>query len=408
MRHEPSRRTVLGGLGLAAGLAVAGPARRAYCANETIGIGVIGCGGRSRAALMPALKKIPGVRFVAVCDVYEEHLKAGQYVAGGSEIFATVDHQELLARRDVDAVIIGSPDHLHVPQTIDACNAGKDVYVEKPFTHDLKEGAAAIEAQDRTQRIVQIGTQQRSMTHLIEAKKLIETGVLGPVRKIQMTWNRNLLPLRKHPYNIKPQQVDWKRFLGNAPDQPFDAHKMRNWRWFWDFGGGIFTDLMVHWYDTVDWMLDLGTPATAASIGNHFAAEGIWETPDTVQTLLSFPKKGTQLHFEGTFVNQHGKAYTAIMGEQATLYLDRGRFELIPEPNRNVEPRQMILGSGERGSDFFDQPDGELLHLTEWIEAIRSRRKPNCPAEAGVRSAAAAHLANIALREERVAKGSES
>ena len=357
--------------------------------------------------LAPALAKISGTRFVAACDVYSEHRKSIQAKIG-HEIFTTVDHHELLARPDVDAVVIATPDHLHVPITIDACNAGKDVYCEKPFTHNLKEGAAAIETQNKTGRVVQIGTQQRSMTHLVEAKKVIDSGVLGPVRKIRMTWNRNFLPFRKYPYNIKLEQVDWKRFLGGAPEQPFNAYKMRNWRWFWDFGGGIFTDLMVHWYDTVNWMLDLGVPATAASVGDHFAVKDVWETPDTVQTLLHFPDKGAQLHFEGTFINQRGKAFTEIMGEDATLYLDRGRYELIPEPGRKIEARQMILGSGERGQDFYDKPDGEVLHLTEWVEAIRARRKPNCPAEAGVVAAAAAQLANQSLREGRMVRHDET
>lgn len=403
MASTLSRRQLLENLGYSASaIAIAGYAPTAFAANDTIGVGLIGCGGRMHIHLAPALMKMQGVRIVAACDVYSEHRKSITHKIGNTELWTTHDHHELLARKDVDAVVIATPDHLHVPLTTDACNAGKDVYCEKPFTHDLKEGATAVEAQDKYKRIVQIGTQQRSMTHLIEAKKLIETGVLGPVRKVRMTWNRNARTGATHKYNIKPEQVDWKRFLGGAPDQPFNATKMRQWRWFWDFGGGLFTDLMVHWFDTVNWMLDLGRPAEAAAIGDFFGeAKGIWDTPDTVQGLMRFPNKGLQAMFESTFVTSGDRAMTVIMGENASLYFDRGRYELRPEPGRQIEPKQLILGSGGPGQDFYDKPDGEILHMTDWIEAVRSRVKPSCPAEAGVEAAAAAHICNIALREKR-------
>lgn len=404
MTHGLSRRQLLENLGYGAtALAVLGHAPRAFAANDTIGVGLIGCGGRMHIHLAPALQKLQGIRIVAACDTYSEHRKSIAHKVGDTSLWTTQDHHELLARQDVDAVVIATPDHLHVPLTIDACNAGKDVYCEKPFTHNLKEGTAAVEAQDRNKRVVQIGTQQRSMPHLIEARKVVESGVLGPIRKVRMTWNRNARTGAAFKFNIKPEQVDWKRFLGGAPDQPFNAQKMRHWRWFWDFGGGLFTDLMVHWYDTVNWMLDLGRPTHAAAIGDFLSdAKGVWETPDTVQGIMRFADRGVQAMFESTFINSRDRAMTTLMGEDATLYFDRGRFELKPEPGRSIEPRQMILGSGEPGQDFFDQPDGELLHITNWIESIRSRVKPVCPAEAGVEAAATAQICNIALREQRV------
>nr|MDQ3622991.1 Gfo/Idh/MocA family oxidoreductase [Verrucomicrobiota bacterium] len=304
---------------------------------------------------------------------------------------------------DVDAVIIGSPDHWHVQMTADACKAGKDVYVEKPLTHTIAEGQAAIDAQNQHGRVVQVGTQQRSMPQFIKAREIVQAGTLGAIRKIHMTWNRNQTPFQKRVQEIKPEQVDWKRFLGTARPQPFDAYRFRSWRWFWDFGGGILTDLMVHWLDAVFFMRELGVPAEITTVGDQLATKGSWETPDTIQTLMRFPNHGLQLHFEGTFVNGHNRAGVAIMGEDATLYVDRGRLELIPEARRKIEKLEMIVGGGERGADF-STIDGETLHLNDWLEAIRTRRKPSAPAEAGVSSAEVAHLANQAFREGKVVR----
>ncbi len=166
------------------------------------------------------------------------------------------------------------------------------------------------------------------------------------------------------------------RFLGAAPEQPFDPYRFRNWRWFWDFGGGILTDLMVHFLDVAHWYLDLDHPQTAATIGDHFQAAGLWQTPDTVQTLLHYPDQGVQIYFEGTFVNARNAAMLEFMGSEGTLYLDRGRYEVIPERRSKLEASELVIGEGPRGADFYKEPDGELLHLTNWIECIRSRQKP--------------------------------
>jgi hypothetical protein len=139
-------------------------------------------------------------------------------------------------------------------------------------------------------------------------------------------------------------------------------------------------------------------------VGDHFQAAGLWETPDTVQTLLSYPDSGPQIYFEGTFVNARNRAMMEYMGTDATLYADRGRYEIHPERNRRIEASEMVLGVGDRGADFYDNPDGERLHLINWVECVRSRKPPNAPVEAGVQAAAAAHMANKAMREAIVAR----
>lgn len=402
--HRPSRRQFLAQSLTTAGLLAAGvESARGFMANETIHVACLGTGGRCRR-LMSRLAMIPGVKMTAVCDVWDHHLAEGKKLAAQGAI-ADTEYRRLLERKDIDAVLIGSPDHWHVPMTVDACAAGKDVYVEKPLTHSLEEGAAVIKAQNEHRRIVQVGTQQRSMPHLQEARKLIEDGTLGTIHKVHMTWNRNNPRGSKTKYGIDPKSVRWDQFLGNAPQQPFDEYRFRNWRWFWDFGGGIFTDLMVHWMDTAYWMIGMGDPASAASIGDHFQSAGVWQTPDTVQTLLHYPDDRLQAYFEGTFVNHRNRSMLEIMGSEATLYCDRGRYELNPERGSRVEAKSRIDGERDlRGLDFYDSVDGALYHLQNWVDCMRSRKTPNCPAEEGVRSAAAAHLANRALRSGEVAR----
>jgi predicted dehydrogenase len=390
----PSRRSFLQAT---AALAVA-PAALARGANETINVGLIGFGGRCRH-LTEALVKVPGVRIAAVCDVYAPNVAAGLKVAD-PKAFTTGDHRALLDRKDIDAVLIATPDHWHTPIAIDACAAGKDVYVEKPLTHDLAEGKAVVEAQNKSKRIVQVGTQQRSMPHFQKGLEMVKAGRLGTVHKAHLTWNRNADRARRGPQGVDESRLDWKRFLGNARDQPFDDYRYRNWRWFWDFGGGIFTDLMVHHIDIAHWFLGLDHPTLATSIGSVISSAGVWETPDTVQTLMVYPG-GLQAHFEGTFSNAREGEHIVFMGSDANLYLDRGRLELTPERGKG-EPESLILGSGPKGADFYNQPDGELLHLLNWVDCMRTRSTPVAPAEAGVSAASAAHLANRALRSGKM------
>jgi predicted dehydrogenase len=389
-----TRRTFLG----TAAAALAAP--RAFGADDVVRIGCIGTGGRCRQ-LLPALKRVPGARVVALCDVNDAAIDATRPMVDAG-VFVTRHYKELLDRKDVHAVLIASPDHWHVPMTADACAAGKDVYVEKPLTHGRAEGAAVQEAQDHHRRVVQVGMQQRSMPHIQKARELVKAGRLGAVHKVHLTWNRNVDRVRRVPANLDPKKVDWKAFLGNAPDRPFDDYLLRGgWRWFWDFGGGLFTDLMVHWVDVAHWLLDLDHPLTATSVGSFVAAKGVWQTPDTVQTLLVYPGD-VQVYFEGTFSNARNGAMIELMGTDATLYVDRGRYEIHPERDKGGY-EELVLGKGKRGRDFYDKPDGEQLHLEDWLRSVRSRQKPSAPVEAGVKSAAAAHLANEALRSGQVA-----
>lgn len=406
MPSNHSRRQFLDNLGIgSAGLIAGGyvATSRGYAANETLGIGIIGTGGRCRGALLPALLKMPGVKVVAVCDVYDDHRKAGVAACSNPQAATTIDHQELLARKDVDAVIIATPDHWHVPITIDAVKAGKDVYVEKPVLHNLAEGRPLIDAVKASGRVVQVGAQQTSMPQFIQARSILKEKQLGDIHLIDMSWARNQTPFRKVPYNIKPDQVDWKRFLGSAPDQPFNPYKMRQWRWFWDFGGGTTTDLMVHWLDALYNILDLGKPTQVIGLGDHIGNDA-WETPNTFQLLADFPGQ-IQLRFLGTFVSAYHRAGVTLMGDQASLYLDRGRYEFRPETGKTKLPaKDLILDEGGlRGADFAKIPNGELLHMSNWLECLRDRSKQvNSGVDNAVAAASVAWWGNNSYRQKKI------
>ncbi len=408
-----TRRDAMRLLGIgAAGFALGGYRAQAagYPANETLNVGLIGCGGRMRGRLMPALREIPGVRIVAVCDVYDAFANSAHVQAGGRErdVLKTRHHEDVLARKDVDAVIIATPDHWHAPITIEAMQAGKDVFVEKPLTHKLEEGARLLEAQRRTGRIVQVGAQQRTMPHLVVLKQKLDSGEirLGKVNRIHMQWCRNPGPYPGDPtFRITEGEVDWRRFLGNSPRRPFDPLRLRDWRWFWDYGCGPLGDLMVHWLDTVNWLFDLPMPRSVVASGGIYHRKGRTETPDLATCLMEYPDLELQMGFVSSWSNNFQKACTIVMGREATLYFDRGRYEVVPQ-GRNEDPvaepsDSFVASEGERGADFFNGYDGEALHLGDWMAAIRERREPADPISAGVQAAAVCHHGNLSYRRRR-------
>jgi predicted dehydrogenase len=403
---EPTRRRdFLAQLGAgAAALATAGAAR-GFEANESIRVACIGLGGRCRR-LAEKLVEIPRVSLVACCDVWDARREAFKPIAG-PRAFVASDYRAVLDRGDVDAVLIATPDHWHAPMTIAACQAGKDVYVEKPLTHTVEEGPRVIETVRASKRVVQVGTQQRSIEHLIKARDLVRAGHLGRVHKVRMVWNRNYLKLNLPDPVVDPKSVDWKAFLGNAPAQPFDAVRLCSWRWFWDFAGGLFTDLMVHWMDVACWFLDLGMPETIAAVGDHFLFAGKREAPDTVHAVFRFPAKRVQASFESSVVNSRFDGSVELMGTEATMYLDRGRYEVHPERGSSVPASELAVGTGTRGASDYREINAQYRHLKNWIDCIRSRGTPAAAVEEAAQVAAIAHLANRALRRGVVVSGAK-
>src|SRR5579862_3730708 len=226
---------------------------RVLGANDTLRVGVLGAGGRMGDLLNAADKAGAGAyQIAAVSDVYGPRREAVKERSKGT---ATVhaDYREVL-EKDIDAVLIASPDHWHVRMAVDALAAGKDVYLEKPVTHTLEEGAVLARAVRSSRQILQCGMQQRSWTHFRDAVDLIQAGSLGQVVQVRTYWWQNY----QRDWDTKPidaQALDWKLWLGSAPDQPFSELKFNRWRWFWNFGGGAMTDLFTHWIDVVHWAM---------------------------------------------------------------------------------------------------------------------------------------------------------
>ena len=360
-------------------------------ANDRIRIGVIGTGGRARG-LMNQLKKLPGNELVAVCDVYEPRLLQAAEIAGVAAT-KTNDYRRILDDRQIDAVVIGAPDHWHKTITLDAVAAGKDVYVEKPVSHSIAEGAEMVKAIEASKQIVQTGMQQRSWAHWVQGKQIVDSGQLGQITFVQTYWYQHATAGNYRP--VAMDKLDWKKWLGPAKDQPFRPERFYQWRHFWDFGGGGVTDLMTHWIDVVHWYMNVEAPLSAAATGSNYNLR-IWEAPDTVNVTLEFPSDFMAVYL-GTYVSRVDDGGLEFRGTKGTLKIDRARLAFYRDDAAYVpgtltpEPELYVRSSG----------DGTLTHLGNWLECVRSRTAPNAPIRIGHQAARTSHIANAALRAGR-------
>jgi predicted dehydrogenase len=380
---QTNRRRFLG-----AAVASAASYSRVLGANDRIRIAGIGTGGRGEY-LLGNVAKLEGTEIVAVCDVYEPHrLRTKSQLAPAAQDY--VDHRQVLDRKDVDAVVIGTPDHWHVPITIDAVRAGKDVYCEKPVTHTLAEGAPLISAVNESKRVVQTGTQQRSWPHYMHAKELIAGGGLGQVTFIRTYWYQNHIA-NQDAANVDRTKLDWKRFLGSASDRPFDADQYAHWRWYWDFGGGAMTDLFIHWVDVAQWFMDDDQPLRATATGVKALLQQR-QTPDTMSAVLAYKK--SIVEFDSTLLGYIEGGGMMIRGTKGAMRLHRSGFETYNEIPRYAEGFNMPPVVARESS----QRDGGVDHMQNFLDCLRSRKTPSAPVEVGVAAARAGHVANLAMR----------
>ena len=363
-------------------------------ANNRIRVGVIGTGGRARG-LMTQLKKLPGAEIVAVCDVYEPRLLQAAEIAGAGAVKHT-DYRRLLDDRQIDAVLIGSPDHWHKAMTVDAVAAGKDVYVEKPVSHSIAEGVEMVKAVEASKQIVQTGTQQRSWDHFILGKQLIDSGRLGQITFVHTYWYQHARAGTYAP--VAMDKLDWKAWLGPAADRPFRPERFFQWRHFWDYGGGCITDLMTHWIDVVHWYMDVEAPASAVATGRNYNIT-LWEAPDTVNATMEFPKNFMAAYL-GTYVSRVDDGGLEFRGELGTLKIDRARLAFYRDdaayaPGTHTPEPEIYVRSSV---------DGSVSHLQNWLDCIRSRKTPSAPIGAGHAAARTSHIANAALRSGKPAR----
>src|SRR5271170_2258055 len=374
MTYQLNRRSFL----IASGI-TALASTRVLGANDTLRVGVIGAGGRMGNLLDAAdmLGSYP-YQIVAVSDVYGPRCDA---VKERSDGVATthVDYREVL-QQEIDAVIIASPDHWHVRMAVDALSAGKDVYLEKPVTHTVEEGATLTRAVRSSKQILQCGMQQRSWTHFRDAVDLIQGGSLGRIPQVRTYWWQNY-NVSWIPKPVDTQALDWKQWLGGAPDQPLCLEKYYRWRWFWDFGGGAMTDLFTHWIDVAQWAMKTDQPSVAQMLGDKYIFDQ-WDCPDTVQAALRYP--GFDVVYEGMMASSIDDGGLEFRGTEATLKINRSGFSVYRE---GVQNNPVLKEESFR--------DGTISHMENFFECVRTRKEPNAPVETGVAAARAGQIANL-------------
>jgi predicted dehydrogenase len=370
-------------------------------AEGEIAIGLIGVRGMGWADLRSFLKN-PDTVCIALCDVDSTLLAARAdelEAATGSRPATYSDHREFLKEKGLQAVIIGTPDHWHCIQMIDACKAGKDVYVEKPIANSIYEADLMVKAAATFNRVVQVGQWQRSDPHWITALQYLDSGTLGRIRQVKawadVNYGRGFDVV---PDSASPEGVDYDRWLGPAPSRPFNKNRFHgSFRYFWDYAGGLMTDWGVHMIDMVLAGMKTTAPKSVVAIGGKLAfPDNASETPDTLTTVYDFGDfsfiweqfmaMGTSPYLEDT-----GEPGVAFIGENGILAINRKQWQVLP---LQVDGAYLTEALPPR----ISHENGLDAHTRNFLECIRSREKPNCTIEMGRNAALVAHLGNIAYR----------
>ena len=409
--------------------AVATKALGQVAAADRVRVGVLGSGARAQGLMVEALK-LPGVSFVAVCDAYQGRAeRARQLTEEKARIYG--DYRRILEDKEVDAVLIGSPDHWHRQMSLDALSAGKDVYIEKPMTYAVSEGLEILEAVKKTSRIYQVGSQGISSPTQKLARELIQGGKLGQVTLIRASYNRNtasgawLYPI---PPDAGPSTVNWEQFLGPAPRRSFSLERFFRWRCYWDYSGGIATALFVHLLTTIHYLMDAKMPRSLTASGQLYRWKESRDVPDTLNAILVYPE-GFTVNLSSTFNNQSSaESSFEILGTEGNLAFREGKLSYSPE-NLSEDNRWVVESwTEELAEQYYNDPkvqaretretweaemkptsqsweewgkSATLLHLARFFESVRTRKPPVEDALAGHRAGAGAHLINASLKQEK-------
>lgn len=364
---------------------------RVMGANDAIRYGIIGVGDRGQHDLdLFATNKT--VDIAAVCDVYAAKIDQVKTKYPNAQAFK--DHRALLDRKDIDIVQITTPDHWHSTIAIDALNAGKDVYCEKPLTLKIEEGPPIVKAARVNERVCQVGMQQRSGKHYLQAKaEYIDNGKLGKITLCRTWWHGNTYHLRKAPASLQtqPSNLDWAHFLGPIRWRDYDPQQYYNWRAYLDFGGGQVTDLFTHWIDVVHMFMGQEIPFSAQAAGGVYNYKDGRTAPDTINVLLQYPSEYTAT-FEATLAPGITGEAIEICGTEGRLLIDRQHFEYHPL-GRNAQPTIVRV---EPGNDPLTQ-----AHVNNFLDCVKTRKRPNGDVLIGARSAQASHLGNISYMQKR-------
>jgi predicted dehydrogenase len=356
------RRTFLAG-------SLAGP----LVADAPLRVGVIGAGGRGQY-LIEQFKEI-GASIAAVCDVYEPNLKRG-IASASTGVSSFHDYRKLLDDRSLEAVVIATPDHWHARMAIDAVEAGKDVYLEKPLAHTIDDGFALVDAVRRTHRILQVGTQRRSAELFQRARRYATVAELGDVRLVTSLWLNRQSSLSHRPLE---GTLDWKQWLGTAPERPLDPVRFFNWYYFWDYSGGLLVGQAAHIVDAIQWFMNSREPSTVTCTGGRVNLEGA-EVPETASLAIEYPENYLAtftIGYQAMRYHPFNDQLVQFHGSKARLDLGRERYALIKASEAmDLKPSVEINEPGSFGPST-------RAHIRNFIECVRTRKEPSAPVEAG-------------------------
>jgi len=378
------------GLGMAAASQF-GFAEEQVSANDTIVLAMMGTNGRG-AALTKGFAGIPGVKIAYICDVDERAIGKGieaAMSAGGTAPQGLKDFRQALEDKGVDALVCAAPNHWHSPATILACSAGKHVYVEKPCSHNAREGELMVEAARKNNRVVQIGTQRRSSALLIEARQKIQEGAIGKVHYAQ-SWYTNRRPtMGKGVEAAVPAWLDYSLWQGPAPERPFVDNMLHyNWHWRWHYGNGELGNNGIHSIDVCRWVLGVDYPTKVTSSGGRYRFVDDQETPDTQNVSFEFPEatiawQGMSCASRGFGLPGYGMTFH---GEEGTLCVQEPQYKIY-----DLKEKEVAVGNPAG-------PGSERTHQENFLSCIRSGERPNADVEEGHKSTLLCHLGNIAQR----------
>lgn len=402
--------------------------------TEALNIGVIGFGVQGLTDANAALR-VPNVKVVAAASCYDGHLERARELLGEGALL-TRDHRRIFDRKDVDAVIVSTPDHWHAPICLDALAAGKHVYCEKPLTHTVEEGDALVKAVQKAGRVFQVGSQHTSSPHILEAKQLIKDGALGQVTQIKASWDENneisawAAPI---PPDASEKTIDWPRFQGPAPKLDFDPRRVFRWRTYRDYGESLAGDLLVHIITTLHFLLDLDVPTLATAVGGHFRWKEGRDVYDTITGGYEYPE-GIVAVLGAQQNNGYDGTQIRIMGSKATLVLSFATYTLFEETGQpnwryttnpwpkayreefwkskglplETDPQQQPRPQARvKELRKWEPPEGArrfAYHMQHFVDCIRSGRKPVQDVVMGNNAAITAHMANLAYFDKKVVR----
>lgn len=378
-------------VGASAAAMTAASYSRVLGANDRLGMALVGSGRRGRE-VMKGFLATGRAELNCIADIYDvQRNRAKEFL--GVKPFEVASLEEALGRKDVDGVLIGVPDHLHLSLATAALKAGKHVYLEKPTTHNLEEGAAFIKAVRESGKVLQTGTQQRSGKHYIRAKEeIFEKGKLGKVVFVRTVWSDFPWQRRKIEPQPKPAGLDWDRFLGPAQRVPYEWIRYDSWRYFPDYGGGLLADILTHWADVAQWMMNETRPVNALAVGGIYQLNDGRVNPDTVNAILQYKGTPTNGPWNLTFES----SVLSVKTERPSVFfqgtdgsLDIARDGYIFRPNKGDA---VIIKSDE---------NLEVAHAANFLDAIKNGTRPSADIQTGVEACNPVHLAKAAFWKKR-------